>query len=145
MTEYDEDIFLPNGRVRPDVTDDATAQALRDSLAHARSTNWDSVRTPHLFLGLLGTPDAAVYAWTSRLGADMVIHVDPATGHQHVLSSRGNLQAPVDIAAGADGSVFVVDMVGDKLIRIDAKTGAQTVLAQGGLLAGIRSVEVFGV
>ena len=70
MTEYDEDIFLPNGRVRPDVTDDATAQALRDSLAHARSTNWDSVRTPHLFLGLLGIPDAAVYAWTSRLGAD---------------------------------------------------------------------------
>ncbi len=70
MTEYDEDIFLPNGLVRPDVTDDATAQALRDSLAHARSTNWDSVRTPHLFLGLLGTPDAAVYAWTSRLGAD---------------------------------------------------------------------------
>ena len=59
MSDFDDDIFLLNGRVRPDVTDEATAQALRDSLAHARSTNWDSVRTPHLFLGLLGTPDAA--------------------------------------------------------------------------------------
>lgn len=70
MSDFDDDIFLMNGQVRPDVTDDATAQALRDSLAHARGTNWDSVRTPHLFLGLLGTPDASVYAWTNRLGAD---------------------------------------------------------------------------
>lgn len=70
MTDYDDEIFLLNGRVRPDVIDDATAQALRDSLAHARSTNWDSVRTPHLFLGLLGTSDASVFAWTNRLGAD---------------------------------------------------------------------------
>ncbi len=71
MSDIDDDIFLMNGRVRPDVTDDITAQALRDSLAHARSTNWDSVRTPHLFLGLLGTSDAGVYAWTNRLGADI--------------------------------------------------------------------------
>lgn len=70
MSDYDDDIFLLDGRVRPDVTDDATAQALLDSLAHAHSTNWDSVRTPHLFLGLLGTSDASVYAWTNRLGAD---------------------------------------------------------------------------
>ena len=66
----DGDIFLLNGRVRPDVTDEATARALRDSLGHARSTNWDSVRTPHLFMGLLGTADAAVGEWANRLGAD---------------------------------------------------------------------------
>ena len=66
----DDDIFQLNGRLRSDVTDDATARALRDSLGHARSTNWDSVRTPHLFMGLLGTSDAAVYQWASRLGAD---------------------------------------------------------------------------
>jgi ATP-dependent Clp protease ATP-binding subunit ClpA len=64
------DIFLLSGRVRPDVTDEATALALRESLGHARSTNWDSVRTPHLFMGLLGTADASVCQWADRLGAD---------------------------------------------------------------------------
>ena len=78
-------------------------------------------------------------------GSDKVIHVDPATGHQHLISSGGHLQAPVDIAQEPDGKILVVDMVGDKLIRIDPKTGTQSVLAQGGLLSGIRSVEVFGV
>ena len=64
------DIFLMNGRIRPDVTDEATSRALRDSLGHARSTNWDSVRTPHLFMGLLGTADDTVCDWATRLGAD---------------------------------------------------------------------------
>jgi len=75
-SDYDEDIFLINGRVRSDVTDEATAQALRDSLAHARSTNWDSVRTPHLFMGLLGTADNGVYNWAFRLGADTMRLLD---------------------------------------------------------------------
>lgn len=70
MSDFNDEVFLTNGRVRPDVVDDATALALRDSLSHARATNWDSVRTPHLFMGLLGTPDAGVYAWAARLGAD---------------------------------------------------------------------------
>jgi len=77
-------------------------------------------------------------------GSDKVIHVDPATGHQHVISSGGHLQAPVDIAVDANGKILVVDLVGDKLIQIEPTTGAQTVIAQGGLLVGIRSVEVFG-
>jgi hypothetical protein len=34
--------------------------------------------------------------------------------------------------------------VGDQLIRIDLSTHVQTVLAQGALLAGVRSAEVFG-
>ena len=54
MSDFTDDVFLANGRVRPDVVDEATALALRDSLSHARGTNWDSVRTPHLFMGLLG-------------------------------------------------------------------------------------------
>lgn len=71
MPEHpDEDIFLISGRLRPDVVDDATAQALREALCFTRSTNWDSVRTPHLFMGLLACPDPGVAAWSSRLGAD---------------------------------------------------------------------------
>lgn len=66
-----DDIFLPSGRLRPDILDEATARVLRESLAYTRSTNWDSVRTPHLFMGLLAAPDSGVYKWASRLGADL--------------------------------------------------------------------------
>lgn len=66
----DDDIFLANGRIRADVVDESTVRALRDSLGHARSTNWDNIRTPHIFMGLLGTPDASVHAWVQLLGAD---------------------------------------------------------------------------
>jgi ATP-dependent Clp protease ATP-binding subunit ClpA len=65
------DIFLVSGRLRPDVVDEPTAHALRESLAHARATNWDSVRTPHLFMGLLAAPDPGVFNWANRLGADL--------------------------------------------------------------------------
>lgn len=67
----DDDIFVISGRLRTDVVDDATSRALRESLAHARSTNWDSVRTPHLFMGLLAAPDPGVFNWANRLGADL--------------------------------------------------------------------------
>ena len=66
-----DDIFLPSGRLSPDVLDEATAQVLRESLAHTRATNWDSVRTPHLFMGLLSAPDTGVFNWAGRLGADL--------------------------------------------------------------------------
>src|SRR4051794_28232952 len=67
----EDDIFQPSGRLRPDVTDPACGLALRESLAHARATNWDSVRTPHLFMGLLAAPDPGVFNWANRLGADL--------------------------------------------------------------------------
>lgn len=66
-----DDIFLPSGRLSPDVTDEAAARVLREALAHTRATNWDSVRTPHLFMGLLAAPDSGVFKWASRLGADL--------------------------------------------------------------------------
>jgi ATP-dependent Clp protease ATP-binding subunit ClpA len=66
-----DDIFLPSGRLSPDILDEATATVLRESLAHTRATNWDSVRTPHLFMGLLAAPDTGVFNWAGRLGADL--------------------------------------------------------------------------
>ena len=68
---FEEDIFLISGRLRPDVVDGTTAHALREALLHTRSTNWDSVRTPHLFMGLLAAPDSSITAWADRIGADM--------------------------------------------------------------------------
>jgi ATP-dependent Clp protease ATP-binding subunit ClpA len=67
----DDDIFIPCGRLRPDLLGDGTACALREALSYTRATNWDSVRTPHLFMGLLAAPDAGVFAWADRLGADI--------------------------------------------------------------------------
>ena len=76
MYDSEPDIFQLNGRLRPDVADDYCMAALNDSLAHARSTNWDSVRTPHLFMGILGCGDPGVYNWTHRLGADTMRLID---------------------------------------------------------------------
>jgi len=67
----EDDIFLMSGRLRPDVTDDATAMALRESLSHAQVTNWESIRTPHIFMGVLSVPDPRVRRWSARLGADL--------------------------------------------------------------------------
>lgn len=65
-----DDIFLPSGRLRTEILDEATAHILREALAHTRATNWDSVRTPHLFMGLLSAPDTGVFRWANRLGVD---------------------------------------------------------------------------
>ncbi|MGL4423329.1 MAG: hypothetical protein ACRCZF_21910 [Gemmataceae bacterium] len=76
MADAYDDVFLPNGRLRPDIVDGPTAHALRESLAQTRATNWDSVRTPHLFMGLLAAPDQSVIDWAVRLGADLAAMLD---------------------------------------------------------------------
>src|ERR1700691_5007671 len=65
------DIFLPSGRLRLDLVNDAAAGALTESLRMARDTRWDSVRSPHVFMGLLAKPDPSVCCWGQRLGADL--------------------------------------------------------------------------
>lgn len=65
------DIFLPGGRLRLDYFSDDALRALRESLRLARETRWDSVRSPHIFMGLLAVPDASVRNWGERLQADL--------------------------------------------------------------------------
>ena len=66
-----DDIFLPGGRLRLDCFSDDALRALRESLRLARDTRWDSVRSPHVFMGLLAVPDASVRNWGDRLQADL--------------------------------------------------------------------------
>jgi ATP-dependent Clp protease ATP-binding subunit ClpA len=66
-----DDIFLPGGRLRLDYFTDESLHALRESLRLARETRWDSVRSPHVFMGLLAVPDASVRNWGERLHADL--------------------------------------------------------------------------
>ena len=66
----------------------------------------------------------------------------PATStscHQEI-----DLQAPIGIAVDGHGNILVADMAADKLLRINPASGVQSVVVQGGLLAGIRSVAVVG-
>ena len=64
-------VFLPGGQVRLELLEDTALQALQQSLRMARETRWDSVRSPHVFMGLLAAPDAGVRCWGDRLGADL--------------------------------------------------------------------------
>jgi ATP-dependent Clp protease ATP-binding subunit ClpA len=67
----DDDIFLPGGRVRVEILDDSAAHALAESMRLARDTHWDSLRSPHVFMGLLAVPDPGMRNWGERLGADL--------------------------------------------------------------------------
>jgi ATP-dependent Clp protease ATP-binding subunit ClpA len=65
------DIFLPGGRLRLELLTEPAVKVLRESLRLARDTRWESVRSPHVFMGLLATPDIGVRTWGERLGADL--------------------------------------------------------------------------
>ncbi len=65
------DIFLPGGRLRLDLLTEEATQALHESIRLAKETRWDSLRSPHVFMGLLAVPDASVTNWGDRLQADL--------------------------------------------------------------------------
>lgn len=65
------DIFQPGGRLRSDCLTEEAIRALREALRLARETRWDSVRSPHVFMGLLAVPDPSVRNWGERLQADL--------------------------------------------------------------------------
>jgi len=69
--ESPEDIFKPDGQLRLELLTEPALAAIRESLHQAHETHWDSVRSPHVFMGLLANPDAGVRNWGERLGADL--------------------------------------------------------------------------
>ena len=66
-----DDIFLPGGCLRPEALTEGAAHALQESIRLTKETRWDSVRSPHVFMGLLAAPDASVRNWGDRLQADL--------------------------------------------------------------------------
>jgi ATP-dependent Clp protease ATP-binding subunit ClpA len=71
LDDSPDDVFLPGGRLRLDCLTEDAVKALREALRLARETRWDSVRSPHVFMGLLAVPDASVINWGERLQADL--------------------------------------------------------------------------
>ena len=65
------DVFMPGGRLRADLLTPGATTAMQEALRLARETRWDSVRSPHVFMGLLASPDASVRNWGDRLQADL--------------------------------------------------------------------------
>jgi ATP-dependent Clp protease ATP-binding subunit ClpA len=65
------DIFEPDGRLHRGVLTQPAMAALDESLRQARVTRWDSVRSPHIFMGLLAAPDPGVRYWGERLEEDL--------------------------------------------------------------------------
>ena len=73
-------------------------------------------------------------ALPSTTDAAAVIRVDPATGGQAIVTQRGFLHAPRDLAIEPDGELLVTDQTFDStpiIIRIDPVTGAQEVFVTG--------------
>jgi hypothetical protein len=66
-----EDVFYPSGKLRLDVIDESAGGALQESVRLAHDTRWDSIRSPHIFMGLLAAPAPGVDNWGKRLGADL--------------------------------------------------------------------------
>jgi ATP-dependent Clp protease ATP-binding subunit ClpA len=69
--ESEADVFLPGGNLRLHLFTESATQILRESMRMARETRWDSLRSPHVFMGLLSVPDPAVRKWGDRLDADL--------------------------------------------------------------------------
>jgi ATP-dependent Clp protease ATP-binding subunit ClpA len=66
-----EEIFLPGGQLCKECVTGPTLTVLQEALKLARETRWDSVRSPHIFMGLLAVPDPGIRIWGERLGADL--------------------------------------------------------------------------
>ena len=64
-----DEIFLPDGHLHGERFADTTLTALQNSVRFAGETQWDSVRSPHLFMGLLSVPDPGVRNWGDRLAS----------------------------------------------------------------------------
>src|SRR5437764_530954 len=65
------DVFLPGGGLREDLLTGAAREAMHQTIHLTRATRWDSVRSPHVFMGLLAVPDDGVKVWGDKLRADL--------------------------------------------------------------------------
>src|SRR5262249_11532464 len=69
--ESSDDIFRPGGHLRTELLSPSAITALREALRLARETRWDSLRSPHVFMGLLAQPHGCACDLVARLRADL--------------------------------------------------------------------------
>jgi ATP-dependent Clp protease ATP-binding subunit ClpA len=115
-----DDIFSPGGRLRSEVLTEPALRVVAESLRLARETRWDSVRSPHIFMGLLATPDAAVENWGERLR----VPLDHLLGQFHELFKQE--VKPEDEEEDGGALILNREFLSDNSIRLlrDAFTRA---------------------
>lgn len=64
-------IFQPGGSLRSDIMTESALEVLKQAIRLARETHWDTLRSPHIFMGLLAVPDQNVNNWGERIQADL--------------------------------------------------------------------------
>ncbi|MFO0877162.1 MAG: hypothetical protein U0840_07280 [Gemmataceae bacterium] len=110
-----DDIFQPGGRLREDLLTPCAIEALKEAIRLAQETRWDSVRSPHVFMGLLAKPDRSLRLWGDRLQADL----------PHLL---GQFQKLFHQDEGEDDSLLLLnrEFLSDNVIRLlrDARNRA---------------------
>jgi ATP-dependent Clp protease ATP-binding subunit ClpA len=68
---FTNDLFHPGGNLLLERLNKPAAAALKEAVQFARQTRWDSIRSPHIFMGLLAAPDQGIRNWGARLGANL--------------------------------------------------------------------------
>ncbi len=66
-----DDVFENNGKLATNLFSPNAQTVLAEALKQAYATRSDSIRTPHLFMGLLAFPDPGIFAWGQSLKADL--------------------------------------------------------------------------
>jgi sugar lactone lactonase YvrE len=69
-----------------------------------------------------------------------LLRISPDTGMQTLLSANGLLSQPRGLALEADGSLVVANL--GLVVRVDAESGAQSLVASGGNLAALGGIDV---
>lgn len=64
------DVFAANGWFRSEAADDIAFKALQSASDWANNMGWESLRTPHIFIGLLSVADSRVREWCRMIGSD---------------------------------------------------------------------------
>jgi sugar lactone lactonase YvrE len=76
-----------------------------------------------------------------------VIHVDPVSGDQTIITSGGNFSRPGHLVINEAHEIFVIEEVrfsplGTAVIRVDPATGAQFVVSSGGMFFDAHDVDL---
>jgi hypothetical protein len=64
------DVFAAGGWLRLELFEPAAVVGLKQAARWAAETRWESIRSPHLFMGLLSTNDARLREWCRSIGTD---------------------------------------------------------------------------
>jgi ATP-dependent Clp protease ATP-binding subunit ClpA len=70
------DIFHRDGRLRLELFTRHADWALEAAVKVAQETRWESLRSPHIFMGLLAEPDAGLEQWALQAGLNLKAMLD---------------------------------------------------------------------